>query len=116
MSEQTFKGSDLEKLNKEEIVQEVVVRESISAWKDAWLRLKENKLAMLSLILLFIIVFFAAFGQMMTPYDFQANDLQKTNLAPSAEHWFGTDALGRDMWERTWMGTGISLQVGLYAA
>lgn len=116
MSEQTLKRSDFEKLNQSEVVHEVVVRPSISAWKDAWLRLKENKLAMISLAVLVIIIIFAIFGQMMTPFDYQTNDLDATNLKPGGEHWFGTDALGRDMWERTWMGTGISLQVGLYAA
>ena len=116
MSEQTFKRSDFEKLNQAEVVHEVVVRPSISAWKDAWLRLKENKLAMISLAVLIVIIFFAIFGQMMRPFDYQTNNLDATNLKPDSTHWFGTDSLGRDMWERTWMGTGISLQVGLYAA
>ena len=116
MADNTLKRSDFEKLDQSTHKYEVVVRESVSAWKDAWIRLKENKLAMISLYVLGVIVFFAIFGQMMTPFDYQTNDLNSTNLAPSSEHWFGTDALGRDMWERTWMGAGISLQVGLYAA
>jgi len=116
MSDQTLKKSDFAKLEKSNEPTELVVRESISAWKDAWIRLKENKLAMLSLIILCIIVLFAIFGQKMTPFDYKTNDLSSTNLAPNSEHWFGTDALGRDMFERTWMGAGISLQVGLYAA
>jgi len=116
MSEQIISREEFKKIDRRTQTTEVVVRESISAWKDTWLRLKENKFAMLSLILLIIIVVFAMFGQMMTPFDYQSNDLSNTNQAPDSEHWFGTDALGRDMFARTWMGAGISLQVGLYAA
>ncbi|MUT65094.1 ABC transporter permease [Paenibacillus sp. NEAU-GSW1] len=116
MTEQTLTKDDFRKLTKEEKVPEMVVRESISAWKDAWFRLRSNKMAMVSLVILALIVLMAIFGQMMTPYDYSTNDLSATNQKPSAEHWFGTDALGRDMFERTWMGAGISLQVGIYAA
>ncbi|MFD1957897.1 ABC transporter permease [Paenibacillus thailandensis] len=116
MSEKTFQPSDFAKLSDKEKQPEVIVRESISAWKDAWFRLRSNKMAMVSLGILFVIVLMAIFGQMMTPYDYRTNDLQNTNLAPNGDHWFGTDGLGRDMFERTWMGAGISLQVGIYAA
>lgn len=116
MSEQTLKPEQFAKLKKSEHAGELVVRESISAWKDAWMRLKENKLAMLSLVVLLVITLLAITAQYMTPYDYKTNDLANTNLPPNSEHWFGTDSLGRDMFQRTWMGAGISLQVGLYAA
>lgn len=116
MSEQTLKPEQFAKLKKSEHAGELVVRESISAWKDAWIRLKENKLAMLSLVVLLVITILAITAQYMTPYDYKTNDLANTNLPPNSEHWFGTDSLGRDMFQRTWMGAGISLQVGLYAA
>ena len=38
------------------------------------------------------------------------------NQAPSAEHWFGTDDLGRDVFTRTWEGARISIFIGLAAA
>lgn len=116
MSEQTLKPEQFAKLKKSEHAGELVVRESISAWKDAWIRLKENKLAMFSLVVLLVITLLAITAQYMTPYDYKTNDLANTNLPPNSEHWFGTDSLGRDMFQRTWMGAGISLQVGLYAA
>lgn len=71
---------------------------------------------MLSLVVLLVITLLAITAQYMTPYDYKTNDLANTNLPPNSEHWFGTDSLGRDMFQRTWMGAGISLQVGLYAA
>jgi len=116
MSEQLYTASDFEKLTPSEKQTEKIVRPSLSAWQDAWLRLRTNKMAMVSLFILIAIVLLAIFGQFLTPYDYQTNDLSVTNQKPSSEHWFGTDSLGRDMFERTWMGAGISLQVGMYAA
>lgn len=116
MKENTFTPDQFEKLNKDEKRTEVVVRESISAWKDAWFRLRSNKIAMFSLILLVIVALMAAFGPMMTDQDYQTNHLKEKNLGPNSTYWFGTDDLGRDLFSRTWMGAGISLQVGIYAA
>lgn len=116
MKEQTLTPSDFEKLSHDEKQGETVVRESISAWKDAWLRLKTNRMAMISLWILAFIILVTIFGQLISPHDFRTQDLQATNMAPSSDHWFGTDSLGRDMFSRTWMGSGISLQVGIYAA
>ncbi|WP_337103891.1 ABC transporter permease [Paenibacillus sp. YIM B09110] len=110
---------DFVKLTKEEKKTETVVRESISAWKDAWLRLKANKMAMICLALLIAIVIMAIAGPWISKlagHDFSTNHLTEKNTAPNGTYWFGTDNLGRDMFARTWMGTGISLQVGLYAA
>lgn len=116
MPEQSLGPADFAKLNKDEKMTETVVRQSISAWKDAWLRLRSNKMAMLSFAILVVIVLLAIFGQFLTPHDYKTNNLAMTNQPPSSEYWFGTDSLGRDMFARTWMGAGISLQVGMYAA
>jgi oligopeptide transport system permease protein len=43
-------------------------------------------------------------------------DSSRWNLGPSAEAWFGTDGLGRDIWARTWYGTRSSLLLGLTIA
>ena len=45
----------------------------------------------------------------MTGYDYATNNLTNTNQPPSAEHWFGTDDLGRDIFTRTWEGARISI-------
>jgi oligopeptide transport system permease protein len=116
MKEQTLTPSDFEKLSHDEKQGETVVRESISAWKDAWLRLKTNRMAMISLWILAFIILVTIFGQLIANHDYRTQDLQATNMAPNSDHWFGTDSLGRDMFSRTWMGSGISLQVGIYAA
>ncbi|WP_237179153.1 ABC transporter permease [Paenibacillus sp. MMS18-CY102] len=115
-TEQRLTKADFAKLDKSEKKGELVVRESISAWKDAWLRLKSNKYAMVALVVLLVIVIMAIIGQSIAGFDYRSNDLMATNEKPNGTHWFGTDDLGRDMFARTWMGAGISLQVGLYAA
>ncbi len=116
LSADHLKPSNFRKLNRDEAAGDKIVRPSLSSWKDAWLRLKSNRLAMIGLAILIILAFMAAFGQMMTPHDYFSNNLDQTNQPPSKEHWFGTDDLGRDMFARTWMGASISLQVGLFAA
>ncbi|MFB5266198.1 ABC transporter permease [Paenibacillus enshidis] len=111
-----LKPEDFHKVGVDQKQSEVIQRESLSAWRDAWLRLQQNKLAMTSLFVLALIVLMSIIGPHLLPYDFYTNNLMNTNKAPSAEHWFGTDDLGRDMWVRTWMGARISLIIGLAAA
>ncbi len=86
-----------------------------SLWTDAWHRLQRNRLAMISFFLFIAIVLFCVVGPFFSSYDGQAQDLLKGATAPSAQHWFGTDTLGRDLMVRTMEGGRISLLVGLVA-
>jgi len=87
----------------------------IALWKDAWGRLFENRLAVLSTIFLFIIAIFCIFGPLLSPYSYHEQDLLLGAEGPSIEHWFGTDLLGRDLLTRMLYGGRISLAVGLAA-
>lgn len=107
---------DFRRIGADEKQADVIQRESVSAMRDAWERLLKNKLAMGSLVVLIIIILMAIFAPMLSSYTYDANDLTNVNKAPSAEHWFGTDDLGRDMWVRTWSGARISLIIGFAAA
>lgn len=89
---------------------------SAPLWQDRLRKLLKNKLAMLGLALLLLILLLAAAGPYIVPHSPSAQSLTKTNLPPSAEHWFGTDDLGRDVWARTWAGARISLAIGFAAA
>ncbi|WP_349410758.1 ABC transporter permease [Pseudalkalibacillus sp. SCS-8] len=89
---------------------------SISYWQDAWRRFKKNRLAMVGMILIGLLAIMALAGPSLTPYDYRTNDLMNANMAPSADHWFGTDELGRDIFTRNWQGARISLFIGLTAA
>lgn len=93
-----------------------IVRPSLTYWADAWRRLKENKLALVSLIALVLIVFMAIAGPILSPYEYDAQDFTAINQSPSAAHWFGTDDLGRDLFVRAWMGARVSLLIGLVSA
>ncbi|UII57017.1 ABC transporter permease [Cytobacillus spongiae] len=95
---------------------EKISRPSLSFWKDVSIRFRKNKLAMFGIVLLALLVFMAIFGPYMTEYDYKTNDLTNTNKAPSSEHWFGTDDLGRDVFTRVWEGARISLFIGVAAA
>ncbi|OEH91621.1 ABC transporter permease [Bacillus solimangrovi] len=95
---------------------EKISRPSISFWKDVWMRFKQNKLAMTGVVLIFLIGVMAIIGPYLTPYDYATNDLINADQPPSAEHWFGTDDLGRDVFTRLWEGARISLFIGLAAA
>ncbi|GAI71326.1 unnamed protein product, partial [marine sediment metagenome] len=60
--------------------------------------------------------FFAIFGSSMLPYRYDKVDLLSTYRIPSSEHWFGTDALGRDIWCRIWIGARVSLFIAFVSA
>ncbi|CAI9386506.1 ABC transporter permease [Niallia sp. Sow4_A1] len=95
---------------------EKISKASLSFWKDVFTRFKKNKLAVFGLVLLILLIVMAFVGPFLTPYNYYENDLTKTNQPPSAEHYFGTDELGRDMFERIWYGAKISLFIGIAAA
>lgn len=93
-----------------------IVRPSLNYWQDAWRRLKKNRLAMAGLTILIALILLSVFAPFFSNYDYQTQDLKIKNLAPNAEHWFGTDDFGRDVWTRVWWGTRISLFIGITAA
>lgn len=111
-----LKPEDFRKIGIDEREAEVIQRESLSAWQDAWQRLRQNKLAMTALVIMILIVILAIVAPHLVPYTYDSNDLMSTNKPPSWEHFFGTDDFGRDVFVRTWMGARISLIVGLAAA
>ncbi|AOZ87676.1 diguanylate cyclase [Bacillus xiamenensis] len=95
---------------------EKISKPSLSLWKDAMLRFRANKLAMVGLAIILIIVILAILVPIFSKYDYSTTDLLNADQPPSKEHWFGTDDLGRDMFVRTWVGARISIFIGLAAA
>jgi dipeptide transport system permease protein len=95
---------------------EKIARPSVSYWRDTWRRLKENKLAMFGLVLIIILAIMAIIGPYISGYSYYEQDFTRKNLRPNAEHWFGTDTSGRDLFTRAWYGARISLFIGLMAA
>ncbi len=86
-----------------------------SLYKDAWRRLKRNKLAMVGLGIVIILILIAIFAGFIAPYDPIMRIKEDSSLSPSREHFFGTDLLGRDIFSRVIYGSRISIAVGVVA-
>lgn len=115
----------------EEKQSQVVMRESVGFWKDGFRRLRKNKVAMVSLIIIILVMIFAFIVPSFYPYTYDQQIKGANNLAPfqysEAEqasidagesvfpHVFGTDKMGRDYAIRVMIGSKISLLVGLIA-
>ena len=89
--------------------------EASSLWRDAWLRLKANRMAVAGFVFFVFVTILSIIGPEITSYDYDQQDLENTFAAPSSEHWFGTDNLGRDLFSRVLSGGRISLAVGFLA-
>jgi oligopeptide transport system permease protein len=87
-----------------------------SLWKDAWHRLANNRAAIVSLFVLIVILLLCFIGPLL-PFVKSPTAINLANSAapPSADYWFGTDQLGRDLFARVLYGGQVSLLVGLVA-
>ena len=92
---------------------EAIARPTITYGQDAWRRLKKNPIAMISLGVLVLMALVALLGPLLCGQDFAAMEPTLKNLPPSAQHWFGTDMLGRDLFARVCVGARISLLIAL---
>lgn len=97
-------------------VDDSINRPSVSYWKDSWRKLKKNKLAIIGLIFVVLMILAATFVPMFSKFTFKETNLKITNQWPSAEHWFGTDGLGRDLFVRVFYGARYSLIIGFAAS
>jgi oligopeptide transport system permease protein len=86
-----------------------------SLWKDAWRRLRKNRLAAGGAVVLAFMVVVALVTPWAAPYSYEAQDLALGAAKPSVTHWFGTDRLGRDLFTRVLYGGRVSLMVGFAA-
>ncbi len=84
-------------------------------WANAWGRLKKNKSAIVSLILLILMILVAIFAKYVSPYPYDLQNPAEAYQSPSAQHWLGTDNFGRDILSRIIYGGRISLFVGFFS-
>jgi oligopeptide transport system permease protein len=125
---------------------EKISKPSLSFWQDAWLRIRKNKAAIVSMVILLLMLIMALIGPHIGPHDAETQTITHSNLPPKVPgfenlgildgvgtlggtevdlyemkkvdtyYWFGTDGLGRDMFSRLWEGTQISLFIAFVAA
>jgi peptide/nickel transport system permease protein len=97
-----------------------LAKKPVTPLRLAWRRFRRHKLAMLSVVVLFIITFMCAFAPLFTKYTptdlIRINGVKATFLHPQSGHWFGTDERAQDMWTKVLYGGRISLLVGVTVA
>ena len=94
---------------------DVIHEEGSSLWRDAWIKLSKNYLALLGLAVLVLLVVISLLTPWIAPYSYSAQNLDIGATAPSLQHWLGTDVFGRDMLTRIMYGGRVSLMVGFVA-
>ncbi len=95
---------------------EKITRPTIGYWSDVFRRLRQNKLAMLGVIIIIALLIMAFVGPMLTKVSYAEQNFLKIDASPDSENWFGTDELGRDIFTRICYGIRYSLLIGALAA
>lgn len=83
-----------------------------SPGREAWKRLRKNKIAVAGMVIIIIMLLVAIFANVLAPYDYRSTvgtPLQSSSLA----HPFGTDVIGRDVLSRCIYGARYSLPIGI---
>ena len=104
------------KLSKEEKNDEFIAIESKTFFQSVKAEFTKNKRAVFGLIVLVIVVLMAILGPVFSPFSYEEQNIALRNAAPTAQHIFGTDKMGRDIFVRILYGARISLGVGIVAA
>ena len=97
------------------VVNSPEIEQGSSPGRDAWHRLRKNRLAVAGGITLVILTILCVAGPWFLKATYQEQNLALGATAPSGAHWLGTDTLGRDLLVRLLYGGRISLGVGLCA-
>ena len=94
---------------------EAELDQSAGPWREAWNGFKKSKVAVVGAFIVIFFVLLAIFGPSITPEGINEQALPDRLSPPSAEYWFGTDDLGRDIFSRVIHGARISLWVGFFS-
>ncbi|WP_054951386.1 ABC transporter permease [Numidum massiliense] len=112
----TYRPEDFMSANISQTAKEQITRVPTSLLIDGWMRLKRNRGALIGLIVLTALFVMALVGPHVAKYTYHEQHLTDTNKSPSAEYYFGTDHLGRDMFARAWEGLRVSMLIAFIAA
>ena len=95
--------------------QNMLDEQGSSLWRDAWIKLSKNYLALFGLGVIALLCIVSLLTPWIAPYGYEEQNLMLGATAPSLQHWLGTDIFGRDMLTRIMYGGRVSLMVGFIA-
>ncbi len=99
-------------ISREWLLSETPTSRRHAAWVrryHGWLQFRANGLAMAGLITVVVMILLSIAAPLFAPHDPSAQNLADRLAPPTAEHWFGTDELGRDLYSRVLYGGRITL-------
>ncbi len=96
-------------------IAEAQISKEVGPWREAWSGFKKSKLAVVGAGIVFFFIVVAIVGPFLVSQGINDQSLPKRLLPPSAEFWFGTDDLGRDILSRIVHGARISLWIGFFS-
>ena len=84
--------------------------------REFWSRFRQQPVAVIAALFVLLLFIVAIFAPWLTPFDAENYfDYDRIDQGPSLMHWFGVDALGRDIFSRVILGTRISLLAGVFS-
>jgi oligopeptide transport system permease protein len=83
-------------------------------WGDAFVRLRRNRLAVVGAIIIISVALASIIVPLVSPYEFDQQNLDVVLVGPNHAHLLGTDGLGRDVFTRLFYGARTSLAVGVF--
>jgi len=84
--------------------------------REFWRRFRQQPVAVMAAVFVIVLFIVAIFAPWLTPFDAENYfDYDRIDQGPSLMHWFGVDALGRDIFSRVILGTRISLLAGVFS-
>ena len=97
----------------EKVTDQNIVWKKRSRTAEIWKQLKKNKAAVISLFVIIAVILLAIFAGKIAPYPYDQQDYTNIYGKATAQHWLGTDGLGRDILSRLIYGTRQSLLLGV---
>lgn len=90
-----------------------VATKRLSKWTLYWRRFARNRGALIGLVIFVVLVLFAVLGPLIARYDHIELDFLNLSSPPSAEHWFGTNNAGNDLFAQVAVGLQRSLMIAI---
>ncbi|MGI9148664.1 MAG: ABC transporter permease [Chloroflexota bacterium] len=97
------------------LTEKALRRPARSLWSDAWRQFRRHHLAMAGVVVFVVLLLLTLIGPLLWRTSGETIDYAAGLLAPSLQHPFGTDDLGRDLFARALLGGRVSMAVGVVA-